>query len=114
MRHLVFGFALLAAAAQAQKGPKYTKIHRLTPREGVFAYARISPDGKRLVYASSIQRGASQPQWAETVVELASGKVLWTGNGIDAWWSPDGTRIIYAGNGVTVRNIETGDHQASM
>lgn len=109
MRQLAFGLALLAATAQAQKGPKYTKIHRLTPREGVFAYARISPDGKRLVYASSIQRGASQPQWAETVVELASGRILWTGNGIDAWWSPDGTRIIYAGNGVTVRNIETGE-----
>lgn len=108
MRHLAIGLALLAAAAQGQQGPSYTKIHRLAPREGVFAYARISPDGKRLVYASSIQRGLSQPQWTETIVELATGKILWTGNGIDAWWSPDGTRIIYAGNGVTVRNIETG------
>jgi hypothetical protein len=75
----------------------------------VFAYARISPDGKRLVYASSVQRGLSLPQWTETIVELASGKILWTGAGIDAWWSPDGTRIIYAGDGVTVRNIETGE-----
>jgi hypothetical protein len=109
MRHLAFALAVLASAAQGQKGPVYSKIHRLTPREGVFAYARISPDGKRLVYASSILRGATQPQWTETIVELASGKVLWSGPGIDAWWSPDGTRIIYAGDGVSVRNIETGD-----
>ena len=102
--------ALAVGAWSAQKGPRYTRIHRLTPREGVFAYARISPDGKRLVYASNIPRGPSDQQWVETVVELSTGKILWTGNGIDAWWSPDGTRIIYAGDGgVTVRNIETGE-----
>ena len=58
LRLLALTLALLSSAAQAQKGPKYAKIHRLTPREGVFAYARISPDGKRLVYASSVQRGS--------------------------------------------------------
>jgi hypothetical protein len=101
---------LCAGSAEAQKGPRYTRIHRLTPREGVFAYARISPDGKRLVYASNIPRGPGESQWIETVVELSSGKTLWSGGGIDAWWSPDGTRIIYAGDGgVVVRNIETGE-----
>jgi len=109
MRNAILFLALFAAELTAQKGPRYTKIHRLTPREGVFAYARISPDGKRLVYASNLARGNSLPQWTETIVDLATGKTLWTGDGIDAWWPPDGTRIIYSGDGVTIRNIETGD-----
>jgi hypothetical protein len=111
MRRVLLFLGLLGSALSAQKGPRYSKIHRLTPREGVFAYARISPDGKRLVYASNLPRGNSeQAQWMETVLELSSGKTLWTGAGIDAWWSPDGSRIIYSGGGgVTVRNIETGE-----
>src|SRR4051812_26230649 len=114
MWHFLLFVALLASALPAQEGPRYTKIHRLTPREGVFAYARISPDGKRLVYASNLPHGAAEQQWIETVVELSTGKTLWTGGGIDAWWSPDGSRIIYSGEGgVVVRNIETGEAVAN-
>jgi hypothetical protein len=115
MRPRLFFLALLASALSAQNGPRYSKIHRLTPREGVFAYARISPDGKRLVYASNLPRGnAEQVRWMETVIELASGKTLWTGPGIDAWWSPDGSRIVYSGDGgVVVRNIDTGEAVAN-
>jgi len=30
-------------------GLRYTQVYALNPREGVFAYARILPDGRRLV-----------------------------------------------------------------
>src|SRR3954464_7832194 len=110
IRNAILLLALVAAELPAQKAPRYTKIPRLTPREGVFAYARISPDGKRLVYASNITRGNSPTQWTETIVDLASSKTLWTGGGIDAYWSPDGTRVIYSSDeGTAVRNVETGE-----
>ena len=103
--------AVVAGGLEAQRGPVYQKVHRLTPREGVFAYARISPDGERLVYASNITRGMGvAPQWTETVIDLASGRTLWTDFGIDAYWSPDGTRLIYGGDGgVVIRDMETGE-----
>ena len=110
MRATLFITLLVTTELLAQKGPRYTKVHRLTPREGVFAYARISPDGKRLVYASNVPGVPSNAGWMETIVDLTSGKTIWTGAGIDAYWSPDGTRIIYAGDGgVAVRNVETGE-----
>ena len=52
MRKAILLLALWSGAAAAQKGPRYTRIHRLTPREGVFAYARISPDAPRLMWWS--------------------------------------------------------------
>lgn len=100
--------ALPATLGFALTGPTYTKIHGLTAREGVFAYSRISPDGSRLVYASNIGRELAEPQLM--VIHLATGRTLWTGRGVDGWWSPDGARIIYkVGDTVMVRNIETGE-----
>jgi hypothetical protein len=93
------------------RGPQYTRVHTLKPREGVFAYARISPDGKRLAYATEInaRRANASGGYIETVVELATGKVIFSESGIDAYWSNDGTRMIYAGQGgVVVRNLESG------
>jgi len=54
----------LAAVPQAPKPsstPTYTKIYALKPREGVFAYARISPDGQKLVYASQLPAHPASP-----------------------------------------------------
>ena len=34
------------------------RIHALRPDEGVFAYARIAPDGRRLAYAAEAKAGA--------------------------------------------------------
>jgi hypothetical protein len=102
----------LSSAHAPPGGPHYTRVHTLKPREGVFAYARISPDGKRLVYASEVnaRRANTLGGYLETVVELSTGKVLFTENGIDAYWSPDGKRIIYSGQGgVVVRNFETNE-----
>jgi WD40-like Beta Propeller Repeat len=94
------------------QGPHYAPVYPLNPREGVFAYARISPDGRRLVYASqmSARVASGSQQWTETAVDLAMKRVLFSAPGIDAYWSVDGTRLIYSGEeGVTVRNMESGE-----
>ena len=103
----------LALGALAQSGPPaptYTHVYALKPREGVFAYARISPDGGKLVYASQFPAHPGSPRiWTETMVDLKTKNILFTEPGIDAYWSIDGTRIIYSGSdGVTVRQVETG------
>ena len=100
--------ALLVGAPRPPAGPAYSRLFTLKPKEGVFAYARISPDGKTLVYASE-KRDTRHPTGLgliETVVDLTTKKILYTENGIDAYWSPDGKKVIYSGeNGVSVRDV---------
>jgi hypothetical protein len=91
--------------------PQYTKLFTLKPKEGVFAYARISPDGKTLVYASekSDARHPGGIQTIETVVDLTTKKILFSEDGIDAYWSLDGSKIIYSGGpSVSIRDMRTG------
>ena len=97
----------LAAASSPPRAPRYDHIFTLKPKEGVFAYARIAPDGKRLAYASQFgARSSTQRNWTVTAVDLSTQKILFSEGGIDAYWSNDGTRIVYSGNGgVTVRNV---------
>ena len=103
--------AVAASSAQAPpQTPHYSQVYTLKPREGVFAYARISPDGKRLVYASRVNaRNPNAPAgYVETAVDLATGNILFSEPGIDAYWSPDGKRFIYSGDdGVTIRHSDT-------
>lgn len=96
----LFLLAPLTLAAQ-----RYVKVHPLLPKEGVFAYSRISPDGGKLVYASEgTTKGVPR---MITLVDLATHKVLYTEPGIDAYFSPDGERMIYAGTGgVTIRHLD--------
>ena len=68
--------ALLGPRASSS-GPQYARVYTLKPKEGVFAYARISPDGDTLVYASekttrAIRTGSDR----RTMVDLASKKIL--------------------------------------
>jgi len=107
----VLPFTALLAAQAPLHGPRYAHVYTLNPKEGVFAYARISPDGKHLAYASQIAaRPVNQRAWAVNVVELSKQRVLFSQPGIDAYWSNDGTRVIYSGaQGVTIWNAETGD-----
>jgi hypothetical protein len=102
---------LVFRSLERERLPYYQRVYTLKPKEGVFAYARISPDGRRLVYASQISaRPSNQRDWAVSVVDLATQKILFNENGIDAYWSIDGSRIIYANaDGVTVRNAQTGE-----
>jgi len=115
---LLLGVLSLSALLSAQAslhGPQYEHVYTLKPREGVFAYARISPDGKRLAYASQISaRPQSQRGWAVNVVDLATQKILFSQQGIDAYWSNDGKRVVYSGaQGVTIWDAETGDSSST-
>ena len=114
----------VAAGSAAQK-PDFTRAYALQPAEGVFAYSRISPDGNFLAYASlTYDTNRPRQQSAEnlyaapgtatnmgtvTVVDLKAGKVLFTERGIDAYWSLDGERIIYLGQGVSMWHRTTGE-----
>src|SRR5262245_38821972 len=114
MRTTYFLIAVTAAAILSGyaplQTPRYEPVYTLKPKEGVFAYARISPDGKRLAYASQITaRPVNQRGWSVTVVDLPTQKILYSDLGIDAYWSNDGKRLIYSGNqGVTIWNVENG------
>lgn len=95
--------------------PRFEQVYALQPEEGVFAYARISPDGRTLAYASET-RSPLQPArivQTVTVVDLPAQRVLYSEPGIDAYWSVDGRRMIYqsfaeAAPSVRIRNHETG------
>ena len=113
---------VLAAAAQSAQ-VRYERLFPLKSEEGVFAYARISPDGRTLAYASIMpdpERLAAaglprQPsRTTQTVVDLRTGSVQFAEAGIDAYWSLDGERMIFlaqsgAGGGVTIRHHPGGD-----
>ena len=95
-------------------GVSFEKIYALKPNEGVFAYARISPNGKYLAYASQMPnlggRGITQ---TETVVDLKDQKVLFSEAGIDGYFSNDNERLIFlsfasGGSNVAIRHTSTG------
>jgi hypothetical protein len=107
--------AALAVSSQRAAEPKFERIHALGADEGVFAYARISPDARYLAYASQ-ERDTPRPApngRTVTVVDLKTHKVTFTESGIDAYWSNDSERMIYlsaktGAYGVTIRHNGTG------
>src|SRR5688572_17773234 len=95
-------------AAQA----RYEQVHALRPDEGVFAYARVTPDGRYLAYASQereIPRGAPAGRTV-TVVDLRTHQVMYTEAGIDAYWSNDGSRMIYSSAASGTRGVSIRHH----
>jgi hypothetical protein len=97
----------------SKPAPRFEKAFELKPEEGVFAYARISPDGRTLAYASEYRTRNGGVTQTVTVVDLKDKKVVFTEPGIDAYWSNDGQRMIYLsfareGSGVTMRHHATG------
>jgi hypothetical protein len=100
----------LATPTAQSKGPQFDRAYALKPNEGVFAYSRISPNGRYLAYASEMpdsnRRGAITT--TQTFVDLETKQVQYQEPGIDAYWSNDGTRAIYLGQsrpgGVTIRH----------
>ena len=80
----------------AKASVTFDRILELKPNEGVFAYARISPSGKYLAYASEMPspsgRGITQ---TETVIDVKTRKVLFAEPGIDGYFSNDDERMIF-------------------
>jgi hypothetical protein len=109
---------VLACTASEVTAPwpaTFERVYELASDEGVFAYSRISPDGRFLAYASearNIVTGSGRSQ-VVTVVDLVERRVAFEEPGIDAYWSPDGQRMVYlsyqgARNSVAIRNHATG------
>ena len=81
-------------------GPTFQRVWQLDPDEGVFAYARVSPNGKLLAYAS--ERGGGQgrqPHRTIKVLDVKTGEILFTEDGIDAYFSTDNERMIFLSMG---------------
>ena len=102
-----YGNAVEATSAAVD----FQRVYPLAPSEGVFAYSRISPDGKTLAYASETRTGGRLER-VVTVVDLATKKVTFTEPGIDAYFSNDNQRMIYLAQGgnssVVIRHQNTG------
>jgi hypothetical protein len=96
--------------------PRFERVHSLAPEEGVFAYARISPDGRTLAYASET-RSPTQPErvvQTVTVVDLPTRRVLFSEPGIDAYWSVDGRRMIYKSYAEAAPSVRIRDHRTGV
>jgi hypothetical protein len=106
---------VLIASAPVTRGPTFERVHALKQGEGVFAYSRISPDGRYLAYASEAAkpRRRREVDRTVTVVDLRERRVVFREAGIDGYFSTDGERMIwlsYAGREptVSIRNTRTG------
>lgn len=107
-------FATLASASPAWP-QRISAVIPLDPAEGVFAYARIAPDGRAIAYAAVIANPSNPREKSRVirVVDMSTKRILFTESGIDAYWSPDGGRLIYkslaaAQPQVSIWNKETG------
>jgi hypothetical protein len=119
-RRTVAHLILLACASivppQAARAQQFERLRALQDTEGVFAYARISPDGRYLAYASEprgspITGNAGMP--LIKVIDVRSAAVLFEEPGIDAYWSPNGERFVYENREqnqahVNIHNVVTG------
>jgi WD40 repeat protein len=93
-------FGALVHGRSPASSPRFQQLYALRPDEGVFAYARISPDGRALAYASETRGARTRPTRTVTVVDLSDRTILFTEPGIDAYWSTDGQRMIYLSQAV--------------
>ena len=105
--------AAVFVTAAPPAGPRFDRVFPLETSEGVFAYSRISPDGRTLAYAAETRAHPGGPiDRTIKVVDLASRKILFTEPGIDAYFSNDGRRMIYLSqtgrHNVTIRHHDTG------
>jgi hypothetical protein len=103
-----------STGADGAAAARFERVLELKPEESVFAYARISPDGNVLAYASETPNSAGRGDTRTvTVVDLRTRRVIFTEPGIDAYWSNDGSRLIYLSHAgrrssVAIRHHHTG------
>jgi len=106
--------AALVAHGSARQGATFDRVLALKPQEGVFAYARISPDGRYLAYASEMP-SATRPSGITqtvTVVDLTTKATLFTEPGIDAYWSVNGRQMIFLSFLEPQSRVAIRDHQS--
>ena len=72
---VALGNSACTPALGDQARASFTRAYELAPQEGVFAYSRISPDGRLLAYASEVNVRGRINQTV-TVVDLTSKAVL--------------------------------------
>lgn len=85
----------LSAGQKPVRAVSIARAHALQPSEGVYAYARVSPSGRHLAYASESRDRPEESRQTVNIIDLESGRVLFREAGLDAYWSPDGERVIY-------------------
>jgi hypothetical protein len=109
---IAFLLPALLVSIESASEVRYERVHALRPDEGVFAYARVTPDGRYLAYASQERvppRGAPAGRTI-TVVDLRTREVMYTEPGIDAYWSNDGSRMIYSSGARDTRGVSIRHH----
>jgi hypothetical protein len=107
---VIVAWAVLALPPQA---PRFERLLALDANEVVNAYARISPTGRFLAFASRLQ--TSEPtEFSVKVVDLKTKATLFAERGVDAYWSNDETRLVFLSNrdlahpAIAVRHLDTG------
>lgn len=87
-----------SSASEAGRKPlQFSQLLSL-PNELVFAYSRISPDGRFLVFSSQ-PAGPGASLWPDLqrlrVVDLTTQETVFDAPGIDGYWSVDASRLIF-------------------
>ena len=95
-----------------QANTRIDRVYALQNGETVFAYARISPDGRKLAYSSETRDSTAVDGYQRTVrvIDLKTQQIVFDEHGIDGYWSPDSTRLIFRANppvGVSVVDFAT-------
>lgn len=116
MTYLLTALITLLLAPSTPAGVSFERLLPLKAGEGVFAYARISPSGRYLAYASEMPapdgKGITQ---TETIISLPDRRVMFAEPGIDGYFSNDNERLIFLsftgspnGPNVAIRHMRTG------
>ncbi len=93
------------------------KIRRLTTHENAEYFARISPDGKRLVFSRCHVKWSSQRDpmpWSVVLYDLETGKEReLAARGNTPTWTEDGKYVVFQRDGsqVVSVNVETGQEE---